>query len=120
MQVIGLGVSNCIITCWRRKCALGSITIRGSRVRSLVSGHLRVHLLKVQVFQIYSKRVLNKISSQKLKPFEVPAEEHSIVLFSLLETFNGLDSYSFDLLFGSQELLVLLHSQLLFSPKVVT
>ena len=34
MQVIGLGVSNCIITCWRRKCALGSITIRGSRVEA--------------------------------------------------------------------------------------
>ena len=32
LQVIGLGVSNCIITSWRRKCALGSITIRGSRV----------------------------------------------------------------------------------------
>ena len=52
--------------------------------------------------------------------FEVLAKEHSIVLFSLLETFDGFNGYSFDLLLDSKELLVLLHIQLPFSPEVVT
>ena len=116
LQVTGSGISNSIITSRRRKSALKGITIGGSRIRSLINGHL----LKVQVFQIYSRRVLNEISSQKLEPLEIPAEEHSIILFSLRETFDGLDSYRFDLLLGSQELLVHLQSQLSFSPEVVT
>ena len=116
IQVTGSGISNSIITSRRRKSALKGITIGGSRIRSLINGHL----LKVQVFQIYSRRVLNEISSQKLEPLEIPAEEHSVILFNLLETFDGLDSYRFDLLLGSQELPVLLQSQLSFSPEVVT
>ena len=120
LQVTGSSISNSIITSRRRKSALKGITIGGSRIRSLINSHLLVHLLKVQVFQIYSIRVLNEISSQKLEPLEIPAEEHSVILFSLLETFDGLDSYRLNLLLGSQELPVLLQSQLSFSPEVVT
>ena len=51
--------------------------------------------------------MIDEVSPQKLEPFEVPAEEHSIVLISLLESLDGLSSYGLNLLLSSQELLVL-------------
>ena len=73
----------------------------------LVSSHFLVYLFEVKVLQIYSRGVLDEVSPQKLEPFEVPAEEHSIVLISLLESLDGLSSYGLNLLLSSQELLVL-------------
>ena len=62
----------------------------------LVSSHFLIYLLEVKVFQIHSRRVLDEVSRQELETFEVPVEEHSIVLFSLLESLHGLNSYGFD------------------------
>ena len=76
----------------------------------LVSIHLLIYLFEVKVFQIHSRRVFDEVSPQELEPFEVPTEEHSIVLFSLIESLHDLSSYGLDLLLGSQELLVLFQS----------
>ena len=56
---------------------------------------------------------------KELKALLVLAEEHSVVLPSLLESLNGLGSNSLYILLRSLELLVLLQGQLPLSSKVV-
>ena len=55
-----------------------------------------------------TRKVLNEVTSQELEAFVVPAEEHSIVLISLLEGLDGLDSDHLHPFLYSLELLVLL------------
>ena len=52
--------------------------------------------------------MLDKIPLEKLKTFKVPTEEYCVVLVSLLESLDGPSSNSFELLLGSQKLVVLL------------
>ena len=100
-RVTSSGICDCVITNWRRKSTLVGITFKGSGVGGLVSSHFLVYLFKIKVLQIHSRGVLDEVSPQELKPFEVLAEEHSIVLFSLLESLNSFSSYGLDLLLGS-------------------
>ena len=62
--------------------------------------------------------MLNEVSPQKLEPVEAPAEEHSVVLLSLLEALDSLGSNAFDLLPSNHKLLVFLQSQLPLSSKL--
>ena len=98
---------------------IGGIIFRSRGLRGLISSHLFVYVLKIKVLQIRSSKVLDKVSPQELKSFEVPTKEYSIVLFSLLKTLNGLSSNGLDLFFGCLELLVFFHRQLSLSHEVV-
>ena len=59
---------------------------------SLVCSHFLIHSFKVQFLQVYTGKVLDEEALQKLEAFVIPAEEHGIVLFSLLEGLDRLDS----------------------------
>ena len=82
--------------------------LRSRRLGSLVSRHLLVHHFQVQALQINTRRVLDKIVPQQLKSLEVLAKEHSVVLVSLLESFNGPGCDGLELVSGHKELLILL------------
>ena len=78
----------------------GNVIFRSGRFGGLISCHILVHLLKVQVLQVNSSRMLDEITSQKLEAFEVPTKEYSIVLVSLLKALNGSGSNGLKLLLG--------------------
>ena len=82
LQVVGSSVSYSAISIGG---ILGSISLGSWRLSSLVGGHFLVKLLQVELLQIHSRWVLHEISSQKLKPLEVPAKKYSVVLLDLLE-----------------------------------
>ena len=50
------------------------------------------HGFKVQFLQVYAGRMLDEEESQELEAFVILADEHGIVLFSLLEGLDRLDS----------------------------
>ena len=52
--------------------------------------------------------MLDEVTPQKLKAFEVSTEEYSVVLVSLLKSLNGPGSNGLKLLLGYHKLLVLL------------
>ena len=58
----------------------------------LVYYHLLVNHFHVQVFQVYSRGVFNQVPTKELKALVVLAKEYSVVLLSLLESFNSLGS----------------------------
>ena len=77
-----------------------NVIFRSGRLGGLVSHHLLVHHLKVQVLQVNSNRMLDEITSQKLETFEVPTKEYSTVLVSLLKALNGSGNNGLKLLLG--------------------
>ena len=93
--------------------------LRGRGLGGLVSSHFFVYFLKIKVLQIHSSRVLDKVLPQELKSFEVPIEEHSIVLFSLLKSLNGLSSNGLEFLLHCLEPFILFHHQLSFNSEVI-
>ena len=52
--------------------------------------------------------MLDEVAPQQLETFEVLAEEHGVVLISLLESFNGPGRNGLEFVLGHQELLILL------------
>ena len=80
---------------------------KSGRLSNLVSCHLLVHYLKVQALQVNTSGVLDEITPQKLETFEVPTEKYSVILVSLLKSFNGPSSDGLKLVLGHQKLLVL-------------
>ena len=82
--------------------------LRSRRLGSLVNRHLLVHHFQVQALQINTGKVLDKVAPQQLKSLEVLAEEHSVVLVSLLESFNGPGRDGLELVSSHKELLILL------------
>ena len=82
--------------------------LRSRRLGSLISRHLLVHHFQGQALQINTGRMLDKVAPQQLKSLEVPAEEHRVVLVSLLESFNGPGCDSLELVSCHKELLILL------------
>ena len=82
--------------------------LKSRRLGSLVSRHLLVHHFEVQALLINTGRVFDKVAPQQLKSLEVPVEEHSVVLVSLLESFNGPGRDGFELVSGHKELFILL------------
>ena len=101
---------------------LWSIPLRSNScgLRSLVSLHLLVHLIQIQIPQVHAIRVLDDVPPKELEALVVPTEENGVVLIILLKGFNGLSSNSLDLLVHNLELLVLLYGQLLLHPEVVS
>ena len=83
-------------------------------MRSLIRRHLLVYLL-----QVYSRRMLDYVSSKELKALVAPTEEHNVVLLSLLKSLDGLGSNGLYLLLCSLELLILLQGQLPLNSKLV-
>ena len=79
---------------------LSNVVFRGRRLGRFVSRHLLVHHLKVQALQVNSSWMLDEITPQKLEAFEVPTEEYSVVLISLLKALNGSSSDGLKLLLG--------------------
>ena len=80
----------------------------GILLPSFVNRHLLVHHFKIQILQVNFSGMLDEVTPQKLKTFEVPTEEYSVVLVNLLKTFDEPGSDGFKLLLGCQKLLVLL------------
>ena len=77
-----------------------NMVFRSGRLGSLVNRHLLVHHFKVQALQVNTSGVLDKITPQKLKAFEVPTEKYSVVLIGLLKALNGSGSDGLKLLLG--------------------
>ena len=90
-----------------------------SSLGSLICNHLLVHGLEVQVLQVHVGWVLDEISSQELEALVVSAEEHSIVLVSLLEGLDGLNGDGLHPFLCSLEMLVLLQGWLPLRPEVI-
>ena len=115
-QVSGSGVYSSVITKSSvitdgsviSKSLFSNVILKSERLGSLVNRHLLVHHFKIQVLQVISSGMLGEVTPQKLKAFEVPTEEYSVVLVSLLESLNEPGSNGLKLLFGCQKLLVLL------------
>ena len=104
-QVSDLGVNSSVITNHGGGSIisiglLSSVIFRSRRLGGLVSRHLLIHHVKVQVLQVNSSRMLDKITSQKLEAFEVPTKEYRVVLVSLLKALNGSSSNGFKPLLG--------------------
>ena len=98
---------------------LWSVILRSRRQGGLVHCHFLIYLLQIQVFKIHAGGVLDKVSPEELKTLVIPTEEHSVVLFSLLEGLDRLSNNSLDLLFCSQELLVFLQRQPPLCPQII-
>ena len=64
---------------------------------SLVCRHFLVDRFHVEILKVYSERMLNQVSTEELEALEVLAEEHDIVLVSLLENLDVLGSNSLQL-----------------------
>ena len=118
---MSIGSNASLSTTFRRfwNGSLGSNDSSLSSLGSLICNHLLVHSLEVQVLQVHVGRVLDEISSQKLEALVVSAEEHSIVLISLLEGLDGLNSDGLHPFLCSLELLVLLQGWLPLRPQVI-
>ena len=56
----------------------------------------------------HTSRVLDEVPPQELETLVVPAEEHSVVLISLLKGFDGLSRNSLHSLFCSLDLFIFL------------
>ena len=108
-QITGSGIYGWVVISWRRRSTLGGITFRACGLGGLVSNHFSVYFFEIKVLQIHSSRVLDEVSPQELKSFEVPTKEHSIVLFSLLKSLNGLSSNGLEFLLHLLKLFVLFH-----------
>ena len=117
-KITGSCINSHIVISSVRGSILRGITFRSHGLGSFVSSHLFVNLLKIKVLHIHSNWVLDEIAPQELESFEVPTEEHNIVLLNLLKGLNGLSSNGLDLLLGRLELFVFLHRQLA-SPMAV-
>ena len=100
LQVTSSCVIGHVVVSWGRESSLGGITFRSCGLGSLIYSHLSVNLLEIEVLQIHSNQVLDEVAPQELKSLEVSTEEHSIVLISLLEGFNGLSSNGLNFLLG--------------------
>ena len=116
----GLG-SSYIITIRRGQMSVSrSIFSRSRGLGGLVRYHLLVnYYLHVQVLEVYSRRMFDQVPTKELKALVVPAEEYSVVLLSLLESFDGLGSNGLQLLLSSLELLILLLCDLSLRSEVV-
>ena len=63
--------------------------------------------------------MFDQVLTKELKALVVPAKEYSVVLLSLLESFDGLGSNGLQLLLSSLELLILLQCKLPLRFEVV-
>ena len=119
LQVTGSCVVSHVVVSWGYRSSLGGITFRSCRLGSLVHSHLSVNLIEIKILHVHANQVLDEVALKELEFHKVPTEEHSIMLVSLLEGFNGLSSNGFNFLLSRQELLVFLHHQLALSLEVV-
>ena len=81
---------------------------------NLVLFHLSINGLKVQILKIHARAMFNHIPSEKFETLEVLLKQYSVILFSGLESSDGLGYSDLHPLASTcQEVVLLLHHQLL-------
>ena len=98
----------------------GGVSLCSRRLGGLVSSHLLVYLLQVQLPQVHTRRMLDEVPPQEFETLEVLAKQNHVVLISRLKSFDRPGNNSLKTLLGAQKLLILFQGQLMLSPKVIT
>ena len=95
------------------------VSLCSRRLGGLVSSHLLVYLLQVQLPQVHAGRILDEVPPQEFETFEIPTEQNRVVFVSRLKSFNRPRSNRLKTLLGTQKLLILLQGQLTLSPEII-
>ena len=97
MGVISWGTLSGVIS----RGTLGGVSLSSKTLSSLVSSHLLVYLLQVQLPQVYTGRMLDEVPPQEFETLEVPTEQDRAVLIIHLEGFNEPGSNCLELILGA-------------------